>query len=138
MLVWSLARGYCLPLNPGAFVQLIRAWIESLRPGEGGWLRALGDPQLALAIEAIHHEPGGAWTVASLASRAGMSRSAFAGRFKSVGAGLGSTTPARAQLVPGVVETESARPDAVPARPPVPSGRPSPAQRRSGSQVVPG
>ena len=67
-----------------AFIQLIRAWLERLPDGEGGWLRALGDRQIAPAIQAIHGEPGTAWTVASLATRAGMSRSAFAARFKVV------------------------------------------------------
>jgi|SRR5712671_968469 len=64
------------------FIQLIRTWVEGLREGEGGWLGALGDPQLASALEAIHADPGQPWTVASLAARARMSRSAFAGRFK--------------------------------------------------------
>src|SRR5258706_3600178 len=66
------------------FIQLIRTWIESLPAGEGGWLRALTDHQLAGAFEAIHSEPGSSWTVASLASRASMSRSAFSGRFKNL------------------------------------------------------
>ena len=67
-----------------AFIQLIRSWIEDRAPGEGGWLRALADPQIAVALDAIHAQPGASWTVASLADRAGMSRSAFASRFKSL------------------------------------------------------
>ena len=66
------------------FIQLIRSWLDGLPEAEGGWLRALGDPQLASAIEAIHDEPGRAWTVATLAARARMSRSAFAERFRTI------------------------------------------------------
>ena len=66
------------------FIQLIRTWIASSPRGEGCWLRALTDPQLAGALEAIHAEPAAHWTLESLASRAHMSRSSFAGRFKSL------------------------------------------------------
>jgi AraC-like DNA-binding protein len=52
-----------------------------------GWLFALADKQLAAAITAMHEEPGAAWTVQSLAARAGMSRTTFTLKFKeSVGA----------------------------------------------------
>lgn len=63
------------------FIQVIRTWVAGLREGEGGWLRALNDPQIAAALQAIHAEPGAPWTVESLAARGGMSRSAFALRF---------------------------------------------------------
>jgi AraC-like DNA-binding protein len=66
------------------FIQLIRAWLEAQPEGRGGWLRALEDPQLASALEAIHAAPGEPWTVASLARRANMSRSAFADRFRNL------------------------------------------------------
>ena len=66
------------------FVQLIRVWIDRLPAGEGGWLRALKDAQLASAMQAMHTAPGEAWTLESLAERASMSRSAFAARFKAV------------------------------------------------------
>jgi len=67
-----------------AFIQLIRSWIEDQPEGEGGWLRALADPRIAGALEVIHSEPESAWTVASLADRARMSRSSFASRFKNL------------------------------------------------------
>jgi AraC-like DNA-binding protein len=66
------------------FIQLIRVWLEGQPEGRGGWLRALEDPQLATALEAIHAEPGEPWTVATLARRANMSRSSFADRFRSL------------------------------------------------------
>jgi len=54
---------------------------EGLRGGVG-WLFALADRQMGVAISAIHAEPARRWTLADLASHAGMSRSSFAQRFK--------------------------------------------------------
>lgn len=64
------------------FVQVIRAHLASESAGELGWLRALGHPQLGLALRAMHQEPARAWSVEELAVVAGMSRSAFAAHFK--------------------------------------------------------
>ncbi|HKS50229.1 MAG TPA: AraC family transcriptional regulator [Amycolatopsis sp.] len=50
---------------------------SSGRPG----LRALADPLIAPAITLIHADPGHSWSVGSLASACGLSRSAFAARF---------------------------------------------------------
>jgi AraC-like DNA-binding protein len=47
-----------------------------------GWFFALTDTQLGAAMGAMHADPGYRWTVQRLAERAGMSRSAFALRFK--------------------------------------------------------
>lgn len=47
-----------------------------------GWLPALTDKQMSAAITAIHEDPGYRWTLQALAARVGMSRSAFALRFK--------------------------------------------------------
>jgi Bacterial regulatory helix-turn-helix proteins, AraC family len=47
-----------------------------------GWLRAVFDPQMGTALSAIHDSMNTPWTVESLAEAAGMSRSAFAARFK--------------------------------------------------------
>ena len=65
-------------------VQLIRAWLDSQPAACGSWLRAMTDPQLSGAFAAFHADPGTPWTVESLAVRAGMSRSAFAARFKAL------------------------------------------------------
>jgi AraC-like DNA-binding protein len=48
----------------------------------GGWLFALADKHMSAAITCMHDEPGHPWTLQKLASRAGMSRSIFALRFK--------------------------------------------------------
>lgn len=62
-------------------VQVLRAWLEQLPEGEGGWLGALRDPRIGAALAAIHREPAAGWTVVSLAREARMSRSAFAAQF---------------------------------------------------------
>ena len=47
-----------------------------------GWLFALGDTQMRIAITAMHDEPRHSWTLQELAEHVGMSRSIFAQRFK--------------------------------------------------------
>ncbi len=47
-----------------------------------GLLYALADAHLGKAIEAMHADPAHRWTLAELASRAGLSRSIFAQRFR--------------------------------------------------------
>jgi len=70
------------------FIQVLRAHIASEPERNKGWLRAVFDPQLGSALSAIHDRVSTAWTVESLAEAAGMSRSAFAARFKEL---LGQT-----------------------------------------------
>jgi len=60
--------------------------IEALRatPGEdapAGLLRGLADARVALAMRQMHGDPGRSWTVAQLARKAALSRSAFFDRF---------------------------------------------------------
>jgi AraC-like DNA-binding protein len=64
------------------FVQAIRAHLDSSHCPQTGWLRALSDPPIAAALESMHERIAHPWTVAELATAAGMSRSAFALRFK--------------------------------------------------------
>jgi AraC-like DNA-binding protein len=63
------------------FVQVLRAWIESLPDGRGGWMGALRDRQIGAALAQVHRSPERDWTNASLAEAVGMSRSRFAARF---------------------------------------------------------
>jgi AraC-like DNA-binding protein len=62
------------------FIHALRACIAR-GTAEAGWLRASASPAIARALAAIHAAPGAAWTVATLAERAAMSRSAFAESF---------------------------------------------------------
>ena len=47
-----------------------------------GLFAGLGDPRIAAALVAMHEQPHAPWCLASLAQQAGMSRTAFATRFK--------------------------------------------------------
>jgi transcriptional regulator GlxA family with amidase domain len=47
-----------------------------------GLLSGLADPKIAAALQALHDDVRRNWTVETLAEHAGMSRSAFAARFR--------------------------------------------------------
>jgi AraC-like DNA-binding protein len=64
-------------------VQVLRDLMDEERL-EFGLLAALADPRLAKAINAMHAEPAGNWTLVGLAKTAGMSRARFAARFREV------------------------------------------------------
>lgn len=66
------------------FVQAIRVYAASKECSKPGWLRALADHHIAVSLNSIHENIRKPWTVATLAATAGMSRSAFAARFKEV------------------------------------------------------
>jgi AraC-like DNA-binding protein len=71
------------------FIQALRAHIASGAEWRNkGWLRAIFDPQIGTSLSAMHDSVNAPWTVESLAEAAGMSRSAFAVRFKEL---LGQT-----------------------------------------------
>lgn len=63
------------------FVQCLRAHIAS-KGCDSGLLRAFFDPQIGAALQSMHAKVEAPWTVESLAVASGMSRSAFALRFK--------------------------------------------------------
>ncbi len=64
-------------------VQALRLHLIEGSQGVGvGWLFALANPQMRVALSAMHDDPGRRWTLGSLAKRAGMSRTAFAVKFK--------------------------------------------------------
>ena len=65
------------------FVQAVRAHIDTLDPdADSGWLAALADRRIGAALNLLHRDVAANWTVETLAAAAGMSRSAFALRFK--------------------------------------------------------
>jgi len=71
------------------FIQCVRAHIASGSENcKSGWLRAIFDPKIGEALKAMHERVENPWTVETLAAEAGMSRSAFALRFKEL---LGET-----------------------------------------------
>jgi AraC-like DNA-binding protein len=68
-------------LAEALFIETLRRYMAELPRQRTGWLAAARDSAVGRALGAIHHEPGRAWTVASLAQRAGVSRTVFAERF---------------------------------------------------------
>lgn len=62
------------------FIQVVRR-ISAGDERSEGFLAALRDASLSAALHAIHDRPQDAWTVESLAGKAGMSRARFADRF---------------------------------------------------------
>ncbi|MEF7617529.1 AraC family transcriptional regulator [Aquincola sp. MAHUQ-54] len=65
-------------------INLLREHLGKAAGTGEGWLRGLGDPAIARAIMAIHRAPQQGWTVESLAAQAGMSRSRFSERFRTL------------------------------------------------------
>lgn len=63
------------------FVEVLRSWIKSLGPGEGGWLGAMADPHIGPALQLIHERPDRPWTLGDLGQSVGLGRSAFSDRF---------------------------------------------------------
>lgn len=71
------------------FVQALRAHMQATAANcKPGWLRAIFDANVGAALKSFHANVKHPWTVESLAAAAGMSRSAFAARFKEL---LGQT-----------------------------------------------
>ncbi len=62
-------------------IELMRRNLEEGREGQTGWTAALADPFIRRALAAMHQDLSSPWTVATLAERAGLSRTAFAVRF---------------------------------------------------------
>lgn len=65
-------------------IQLLRWLLDhpeeaGIRPG---FITGLSEPRLARALVAMHDTPGHPWTLARMAERAGMSRTAFANTFR--------------------------------------------------------
>ncbi|MCY1282841.1 RCS-specific HTH-type transcriptional activator RclR [compost metagenome] len=63
------------------FVEAVRRYLDSLPPGQSGWLAGLGDPLVGRALVLLHGRLAEHWTTEALAREVGLSRSAFAERF---------------------------------------------------------
>jgi AraC-like DNA-binding protein len=62
-------------------VEAIRAYAGRVDVTDIGWLAALSDVRISRALRGIHDDVARPWTVAGLASLAGMSRAAFSAEF---------------------------------------------------------
>jgi AraC-like DNA-binding protein len=65
-----------------ALVKILRFHLSEVAHARSGWLYALADARMGVAIAAMHDTPSRRWTVATLASACAMSRTTFATRFK--------------------------------------------------------
>src|ERR1700677_1816329 len=63
-------------------IQALRLHLTDAASTGQGWLGALSDKHMSIAIASMHNDPGYPWTLQSLAERVGMSRSVFALRFR--------------------------------------------------------
>ena len=63
-------------------VQILRTHLTTHAGGPSGWMFALTDGKVGMALQAMHQAPSRQWTLNALAQQAGMSRTAFAVRFK--------------------------------------------------------
>jgi AraC-like DNA-binding protein len=62
-------------------VQALREQLAADIESAPGWFRAMNDPHIGTALQAIHAEPQRSWTVAGLATEAALSRASFARHF---------------------------------------------------------
>lgn len=65
-------------------LSVLRSWLAAPTQDAPGWHRAQADPVVGPALRLIHDDPAYGWTVASLATRAGVSRASLARRFAEV------------------------------------------------------
>jgi AraC-like DNA-binding protein len=63
-------------------VEILRLHLSTAPAADRGWLAALRDPVLALALARLHAEPARRWSISELAGAAGVSRSALDSRFR--------------------------------------------------------
>ncbi|MEO8607859.1 MAG: AraC family transcriptional regulator [Chloroflexota bacterium] len=63
------------------FIQVIRLWIDQQAEASVGWVGALRDQPISVALGLIHQSPERRWKVKELAEAASLSRSAFSARF---------------------------------------------------------
>jgi AraC-like DNA-binding protein len=69
-------------------IKALRLHLADAASAGRGWLSALADNQMSIAIASMHSDPETSWTLQPLAERVGVSRSVFALRFRET---VGST-----------------------------------------------
>jgi AraC-like DNA-binding protein len=77
------AGGECIRLRLAElmFVEVVRRHLQTMEPGETGWLAALRDPAIGRVLALLHERPSDDWTLEALARQAGVARSTLAERF---------------------------------------------------------
>lgn len=69
-------------LSEVLFVEALRRYIALLPRQQTGWLAGVRDPEVGKALALLHRKPTHPWTIASLATEVGTSRSVLALRFR--------------------------------------------------------
>jgi AraC-like DNA-binding protein len=69
-------------LSEVLFVETLRRYMNLLPPEQKGWLAGARDPEVGKALALLHRKPAHPWTIAALATEAGVSRSVLAERFR--------------------------------------------------------
>ena len=69
-------------LSEVLFIETLRRYITQLPREQTGWLAGVRDPEVGRALALLHRKPGYPWTIASLATEVGISRSVLAERFR--------------------------------------------------------
>ncbi|MFF7334881.1 cupin domain-containing protein [Streptomyces sp. NPDC008150] len=79
-----LGAGFAVRQNGQLLLlEMLRAYLDQ-EEAPVGWLRLLADEPLRPALRLIHEQPGRTWSLPELARAAGMSRTSFAERFRTV------------------------------------------------------
>jgi AraC-like DNA-binding protein len=63
-------------------IYTLSSWWEQSGAAAPGWYRALSHPDVRRVLENLHTDPARDWTLETMARLAGMSRAAFAAKFK--------------------------------------------------------
>lgn len=69
-------------LSEVLFIETLRRYIALLPQEHTGWLAGVRDPEVGKALALLHRQPAHPWTIATLASEVGTSRSVLAERFR--------------------------------------------------------
>ncbi|NVK42942.1 MAG: AraC family transcriptional regulator [Oceanospirillaceae bacterium] len=77
----SGSRNVLLRLSELMFATSLRHYLQSRPEAQSGWLAGLSDPLVARALTLLHAHPEKAWTLESLCSLAGTSRTVLTERF---------------------------------------------------------
>ena len=76
------AKAVLAKLSEVLFVETLRHYIALLPREQTGWLAGVRDPEIGKALALLHRKPAHPWTIASLGSEIGVSRSVLAERFR--------------------------------------------------------
>lgn len=69
-------------LSEVLFAETLRRYVAQLPPEQSGWLAGVRDPEVGKALALLHRMPAHPWTIATLATEVGISRSVLAERFR--------------------------------------------------------